>query len=248
MITFYDIATRLSPQAMAPNTFKTRLALNYKGIPYKTEWVEFPDIEAVVKRLGGTPTSKKADGSDYYTLPMIHDSTTGKVVTDSIAIAEYLDATYPDKPLLFPPGTKAATATLNHVFMQSLNPISPIMIYEVYGTLNQPSQVYWRTTREAAIGKKLEEFAPPGPDRDEMWKQCKEGLDTLAGFYDRNGEGKRFFFADTFSFADTIVIGFLVWIEITLGTTNEEWKAIAGWSNGRWGKLLESTRNLQAVN
>ncbi|KAH9954948.1 hypothetical protein BC827DRAFT_1239846 [Russula dissimulans] len=28
-----------------------RVVLNYKGIPHKTEWVEFPDIASVAKRI-----------------------------------------------------------------------------------------------------------------------------------------------------------------------------------------------------
>ncbi|EJD07674.1 uncharacterized protein FOMMEDRAFT_16303 [Fomitiporia mediterranea MF3/22] len=246
MITFYDIPSRLSPQAWSPSTFKTRLSLNYKGIPYKTEWVEYPDIEPTMKRIGGAPTSKKADGRDHYTLPAIHDSVTGRVITDSTAIAEYLDATYPDTPALFPPGTKAAIATLEHIFMQNIKTtIFPIMMFETHGKLNPASQAYWRVAREAAFGKKLEELAPPGPGRDAMLKQLLEGLDTAAGFYDRNGEGVQFYFADKFSFADAIVVGFLIWIRAILGAESDAWKAISTRNNGRWGKLVESTQKLQ---
>jgi hypothetical protein len=32
-------------------TILARLILNYKGIDYKTEWVEFPDVEPKMKSL-----------------------------------------------------------------------------------------------------------------------------------------------------------------------------------------------------
>ncbi|EJD07677.1 uncharacterized protein FOMMEDRAFT_150219 [Fomitiporia mediterranea MF3/22] len=237
MITFYDIPSKLSSRAWSPNTFKTRLSLNYKGIPYRTEWVEYPDIEPTMKQIGGLPTRKKEDGRDHYTLPAIHDSTTGKVVTDSNAIAEYLDATYPDTPVLLPPGTKAAVAALEHIFMKNIMTILPIGMPGVLGILNPPSETYWR--------RKAEWPVPPSSERDAILKQLKEDLDILAGFYDRNGEGKQFFFADKFSFADAIVVGFLAWIKVVLGAENNVWKAISTWSDGRWGKLVESTKDLQ---
>ncbi|KAL5483389.1 hypothetical protein ACEPAI_8620 [Sanghuangporus weigelae] len=247
MITFYDIPSKLPGKAWSPNTFKTRISLNYKGVPYKTEWVEYPDIEPTLKKLGGVPTSKK-DGRDHYTLPAIHDSATGKVITDSTKIAEYLDATYPDKPLLFPPGSRAAVATLEYVFIQKITKLFLILLPESNYRLNESSEAYFRSTREKSFGKKLEELAPPGPARDAIWKEVKEGLDKLAEFYDKNGEDKLFYLADTFSFADAVVIGFLVWMKIIFGVDSAEWKMLASWCDGRWAKLVESTKELHVVN
>ncbi|EJD07676.1 uncharacterized protein FOMMEDRAFT_150218 [Fomitiporia mediterranea MF3/22] len=241
MITFYNIPSKLGLQAWSPNTIKTRVPLNYKGIPYKTEWVEYPDIEPVMKRIGGSPTGKKPDGSDFFTLPAIHDSMAGKVITDSTAIAEYLDATYPDTPALFPPGTKAAVAALEHVFMKKIDTILFAMLFDVLGILNPPSETYWREIR---FGSTVEEFVPPGPKRDVIWKQFQEEMDELAGFHDRNGEGKHFFFGDKFSYADAIVVGFLAWIKVVSGAESDAWKAVMTWNNGRWGKLVESTKTL----
>lgn len=41
--------TLIECNQMLTNT--ARLILNYKGIDYKTEWVEFPDIEPKMKSL-----------------------------------------------------------------------------------------------------------------------------------------------------------------------------------------------------
>lgn len=214
--------------------------MNYKGIPYKTEWVEYPDIEETLKKLGGVPTSKKADGRDHYTLPAIHDPTTGKIVTDSMNIAAYLDKEYPDTPSLLPKGTRAATELLNSHFKSTvLTKLSPLMLPPCCATLNPRSAEYFRRTREKSYGKKLEEFTPPGPIREEAWAKVKEGLNLLDEIYAKNGEEKPYFFGETFSFADVIVAGCLIWVRIILRPESEEWKAVARWNEGRWAKLLE---------
>ncbi|KAJ8699426.1 hypothetical protein PTI98_002541 [Pleurotus ostreatus] len=67
-IIFYDIPSSLEPQAWSHNTWRVRYALNIKGIPYQTVWVEYPDIEAVCKKIGASPTGEEAP---HYTLPVI---------------------------------------------------------------------------------------------------------------------------------------------------------------------------------
>ena len=77
-----------------------RYALAYKGIPFRTEWVGWADIEVISRALGATPTGKKASGGPFYTVPMIYDPNTGEIVSDSLKIAIYLDNTYPSTPVL----------------------------------------------------------------------------------------------------------------------------------------------------
>ncbi|KAI0258200.1 hypothetical protein BC834DRAFT_912736 [Gloeopeniophorella convolvens] len=43
--------------AWSPNMWKARFALNYKGVPYKTGWIEFPDIAPLAQRIGAPHTS-----------------------------------------------------------------------------------------------------------------------------------------------------------------------------------------------
>ncbi|KAI5117502.1 hypothetical protein M0805_009671 [Coniferiporia weirii] len=249
-ITFYDIPSKLDGNAWSPNTFKTRLSLNYKGIPYKTEWVEYPDIEALLKDIGGAPTRKKNDGRDHYTLPAIRDSATGKVVTDSFEIAAYLDKAYPDTPALIPPNTRAAIELFTHVFdAEIFAAVYPVMLPASNNILNPKSEEYFSRTKAVAFGKTMEELAPPpGPVRDEIWGKTKSGLERLGGFYDKNGVNKLFFLGDTFTFADAIVASCLLWIKVVLGPDSDEWKAVMGWSGGRWAKFLELTKEWQNVN
>ena len=40
-------------------------------------------------------------------------------------------------------------------------------------------------------------------------------------------------------FADTAICAFLQFTRTTLGEESEEWKDVASWNDGRWGKYLE---------
>lgn len=112
-ITFYDIASKLPSQTFAANPWKTRLALNYKGVSYKTEWVQMPDITSVREKLGVPANRTLPDGSPYHTLPVVHDTSTGKLLGDTFEIAQYLDSAYPGDNALFRPLTTGLTAAHN---------------------------------------------------------------------------------------------------------------------------------------
>ncbi|MBH0005029.1 Hsp70 family protein [Pseudoalteromonas sp. SWYJZ12] len=51
------------------------MALNYKRLPYQTQWVEYPDIGKVGQEIGAKPTTPNPDGSGtlLWTCPMIID-------------------------------------------------------------------------------------------------------------------------------------------------------------------------------
>ena len=71
--------------------YRTRYALNIKGLPYKTEWLCFSEIAPKMKELGlkQHPSSIGATGiaSIGYTVPTIVDPDNGQVINESFAIA-----------------------------------------------------------------------------------------------------------------------------------------------------------------
>ncbi|KAF9063082.1 hypothetical protein BDP27DRAFT_1335618 [Rhodocollybia butyracea] len=70
MITLYDFDSKTKhPWNMS--VWKARYSLNFKNVPYKTIWIEYPDIEPTMKKLGAQPTGLRQDGSPLYTLPLI---------------------------------------------------------------------------------------------------------------------------------------------------------------------------------
>jgi len=249
MITLYDIPSTIPGNAWSPNPFKTRMALLFKGLPFKTEWVEYPDIGPRMKELGAEATAEWEDGSPRWTLPVTKDDTTGKVVADSWKIAMYLDDTYPDKPTLFPFGVRAPVDFLHaYFFNTAIRPGLPIFLSETCVKLNPPSEKIFRRAREAEFKLKMEEFAPPGPKRDAIWAAAKAGFDTFAAKYASNGDGTLpYFYGDKISYADLVVASFLWWIKVVLRSENPEWKKMEGWNDGRWVKLIELTKKYQSV-
>jgi len=124
-IVFLDIPTAIhgptSPNTGAHRRFacfhvtdslmpKGRLALNYKKLPYTTEWVPTADIKSTCIKYGIPPSGTKPNGEPHYTLPALIDHTNPDypvILSDSIPIIEYLEKTYPSPPerRLFPDGT-----------------------------------------------------------------------------------------------------------------------------------------------
>ncbi|KAH7390080.1 hypothetical protein BKA64DRAFT_725268 [Cadophora sp. MPI-SDFR-AT-0126] len=102
----YDISSPLQPRSYAPNPSKARLALSFKSVTFTTTWVDMLDISNVRKGLHCPATRSFADGSDFFTLPILRNSATGEVIGDSFDIANYLEDTFPDSGgCLFPPGS-----------------------------------------------------------------------------------------------------------------------------------------------
>ena len=80
-------ARSISCMRWALKHFLHRFILNYKGLPYKTVFLNFVDIKPTLQALDVPPLE-----GDHYTVPAIIDKDTGRRVSDSYRIAEYLDA------------------------------------------------------------------------------------------------------------------------------------------------------------
>ncbi|KAF9240702.1 hypothetical protein BU15DRAFT_61366 [Melanogaster broomeanus] len=240
-IIFYDIPSSLPGNAWSVNPWKTRFALNIKGVPYKTEWVEYPDIEALAKKIGAPPTGTKRDGTPFYTIPIINDPNTGKVIADSFLIAEYLDATYPNGNTLFPPGTKPLFASWEASVRGGLAGIRMLQLALSCYVLNPVSEKYYRETKEALFGMKIEEFSPESKREADLAK-AKGDLAAMDGWLTKS-DGE-YVMGDTVSYADGILAGWLIWVKITNGI----WKDVATWHNGRWQTYLATMESYATIN
>ncbi|PPQ88435.1 hypothetical protein CVT25_011539 [Psilocybe cyanescens] len=272
-IIFYDIPSNTSECAWSHNTWKIRYALNYRNIPYRTEWIEYPDIEAHCIKLGIEPTgkvtvkpsktttttTKDAESTssdtvekDLYTLPAIYDPLTNTYLSDSLPIAEYLEATYPPSPTspsLFPDNTHALQVAFTTAFNDTKqdNGLAPFIVPAVYTRLNEASRAYFRKTREEQRfgGRRLEDVLPrPGSEEEEEnWGKFKKAIGVLEEWYAKTdiqpgsegGGGRR----TPFLMGDTLRI---IW-----GEDSEKWKDIKTWHGGRWKTLIESLKKYETV-
>ncbi|KAH9480872.1 Glutathione S-transferase-like protein ustS [Psilocybe cubensis] len=236
-IILYDIPSTLPDKAWTYNVWKARLSLNFKGIPYKTEWVELPDVEPLFEKLGVPPASKKPDGSPRYTVPAIHDPSTGVYISDSILIAQYLDKTYPDKPLLFPNGTLAIQSALNDAIYHNVKSVFPAILPTVLTKLNPVSSAYMINKHGSSLPTS---FA-------ENWKAFKDGLDQVDAWYSKNEKKGIFLLGDVPSWADIVLASFLVNVRKICGEESDQWREVEWWNGGRWKVHSEYFQNFETV-
>ncbi|KAG2344381.1 hypothetical protein BDR05DRAFT_882350, partial [Suillus weaverae] len=228
-IILYDIPSKLPQKKWAPNPSKTRFCLGHKGLPYEVIWVELRDITSTMTGIGASPTA-----GERYTLPVIKDPNTGAVVSDSHAIAKYLDDTYSDKPLI-PRGVHVLVQTFETLFISTV--LKPSLRLLMARTL----EIQTGISREAFIKSRLkmfretrwEDVAPEGKTQ-QMWAALKSGLGAVDGWYQKSGG--RWIMGDTFSFADIIVVSWMVWWNAVFN--EQERQELHALHGGRWARLL----------
>ncbi|KKO99353.1 hypothetical protein THAR02_08538 [Trichoderma harzianum] len=162
-IILYDLAC-IKDVCFSPVVWRIRLLLNYKQIPYKTVFLEMPDIEPTLKGLG-LPPHDPASGNLNYTVPTIHHLPTNKYIMDSKPISEFLESTYPDPsvPLTSELGTEIE-AKVRSLFAPTF--YRSAMPREVH-ILSPRAQEYFRRSREGRFGKTLEELLA---GEEERWQ------------------------------------------------------------------------------
>ncbi|KAF8346359.1 hypothetical protein F5887DRAFT_108851 [Amanita rubescens] len=230
-IIFYDFPSKTVNAPWNPNTWKVRYTLNYKGIPFKTELLEYVDIEKVLKAKGVPPST------DKYTLPSIFDTSTGIGVSESHRIAEYLDKTYPDTPKVIPPGTEVLQTT----WIEAIKPqLGALWQFSIPGTLNiidhPASRDYFYRTRSAIFGKDLNNMKPKGEAWDAAMKELEKGFNTIDQWISKSGGP--YVMGTNPTFADFVLAGWLKWTEVAVGKNSKEWQLIVSWNEGRWAKRL----------
>lgn len=233
-----------------------RYALNFKGIPYRTEWVEYPEIEKVCKEIGAKPTDTNPDGTPLYTFPVIHDPSTNTVLSDSLPIAEYLEKTYPDHPKLFPPGTRGFHAAFAAAYMSTLHRTGALWNLVALGActgLTPRSEAYFRQTffRRSRDGEAtpIEELAgSEGSERkEENWREVEAAWVKIGEWYEVVGGGPFLMGGDTPCYADMELAGWLMWARQAWGKDSKDWKRMQEMDGGRWGRFMEAFEKYGAV-
>ncbi|KAF8500716.1 hypothetical protein BU17DRAFT_72045 [Hysterangium stoloniferum] len=260
MITLYDIAGHPDCyRGWNPLPARTRYCLNFKGLSFKTVWLEYPDIEPTLRSIGASPTMKWPDGRPFYTVPVISDEShltdngEATVVSDSWAIAKYLDETYPDtgSHRLFPDGTMALQM-LSQVYIHKnlyLGSLARILAPHLTPLLSETSQKYYRETREMFFRASLEELCPRDSAKwKEGWSNTQQvtkclavdnaAFDTIATFLNQNGSGNEILVMGVRpSYIDFVLVSYLDLLAILLP---DQWEVVKTWNGGRWAKIREA--------
>ncbi|KAF7419222.1 hypothetical protein PC9H_001809 [Pleurotus ostreatus] len=242
VITLYDIRAGHSPQPWAPNIWRIRFILNYKRLPYRTVWLEFPDVEATLRSINAPPSAVRNDGRPSYTLPVIVDpvqSPTPRILSNVNNIAEYLESSYPARPI-FPEGSRALQSLFVHFVQNSFaQPLLPIMVPLSHQRLPERSRDHFfgGPTGYAIPGMSAPQLS--GSQREQAWNAVKEQFNFLAMILDKNtGDGDGVVVqGHHVSYADFALCSVLIWIARM--APHDEWSRVRHWNGGRWGKLYD---------
>ncbi|KAG9013754.1 hypothetical protein FRB90_005714 [Tulasnella sp. 427] len=257
-IILYDIPSNTELNAWSINMWKTRLLLNLKGLPYRTEWVSYPDIEPTFEKLGIKHTSLKSDGRPHFTCPAIIDPITPEPtkISDSTAIALYLEDTYPDVgPQVFPGDTKDAQLEFIEIIHSKIfSPISSLQVASLPAILDPPGSEYIYRTRTASRGKPLDTVCEAGSEERRLaWEELKHGLHVVAETFDKNIEGKgEYFIGTAITYVDIFLAATCIWTRMPSDRdrdvgVNSVWEGIAKLDGGRWAQFMEKFEDLLQV-
>ncbi|KFY43934.1 hypothetical protein V494_01755 [Pseudogymnoascus sp. VKM F-4513 (FW-928)] len=181
---------------------RARLALNFKGLDYKTVWIEYPDI----KPTFSPEVPPNAPPDTPYTIPALRLSPI-TLIMHSRAIAARLEELHPE------PSLHLDSPILAKVYKIQAKHIAPLyglwMPLVSTNILNPRSKEYFDRTREEDEGLPLPELLAKTEKREEeAWGEAREGLRELAALLEENEKGP-FFMGDVVSYADMVVLSWL---------------------------------------
>ena len=145
-IRLWDLAGAEDDRRFSPNCWRIKMALRHKGLEAEEIPWRFTEKDAIAFSGQGR-------------VPVITDG--GRELHDSWTIAEYLDAAYPDRPLLVS-GDEARTLTyfFKHWVEREIHPpVLKLVVLDLFNHLHEKDRAYFRESREKRFGKTLEEWA-----------------------------------------------------------------------------------------
>ena len=150
-IVLYDLAGADPDLRFSPYCWRTRFALAHKGLPVETVPWRFTD---------GAVIAFSGQGK----VPVIQDA--GKVVSDSWAIADYLEEQAPT-PTLFGGPTGRAHASFVNAWADSIlvGAIARFIVRDLLDIIDSKDVDYFRSSREARFGATLEAVQAGREDR-----------------------------------------------------------------------------------
>ncbi|KAF2651933.1 hypothetical protein K491DRAFT_75327 [Lophiostoma macrostomum CBS 122681] len=200
----YDLPSKEPCKSWSLNPWKTRLALNFKGIDYRTEWVEYPDLEPVFKSLGIPPTDPGAiQFFRQYTSPTVQFED-GTKIMDSWPIAHEIEKRYPSPSLYV---DDPVVVTIRDAIPKIFGPLRGISVPMVPPRLlNERSAEYFYRTRKEDYGKSLQEVLQE-QDVEKCWKEIGQPAKEVGDLLRKHGGP--YFLGKTVSYADFIFVALL---------------------------------------
>ncbi|MDU6137030.1 glutathione S-transferase family protein [Bradyrhizobium sp.] len=178
----------------SPFCWRSRLALAHKGLSAESIPWRFAEKSALAPY-----------GSEKVPVMLDRD----RAVADSWIIATYLEDTYPDRPSLFGGAGGRAMARFLNAWgdIAIVGGIFPLIIADIPNNLATVDAAYFRQSREARFGKRLEEIMAP---RDQAVVGFRKSLEPLR----QTLKTQPFLGGDAPNYADYIVFGGFQWARV----------------------------------
>ncbi len=189
-IQLFDLAGTDDNLRFSPFCWRVRMALQHKGLPYDTVLWRFSDKAKIAATGQGA-------------VPVIVDH--GRMIHDSWTIANYLEDTYPERPIFGNATARGSALLLKFWAERTLHPLLVrILILDIYAAIRESDRPYFRETREKRFGMTLESLAGEPEKNIELVRTALEPVRlTLAE--------QPYICGETPAFADYIVFGALQW-------------------------------------
>jgi glutathione S-transferase len=189
----YELAGADPAQRFSPFCWRIRFALAHKGLEAEGMPWRFTEKDRLAFSGQGM-------------VPVLVDGAT--VLSDSWAIAEWLDANHPEKPSLFN-GAPGPIRFINAWADAVLHPaLARLILLDIHDCLGPVDQAYFRQSREARFGMSLE-AVQAGRDKDlPVFRKTLHPLRMILAHQPWLG-------GDAPNYADYIILGSLQWARCT---------------------------------
>jgi glutathione S-transferase len=187
----YDLAGADPNLRFSPYCWRTKLALAHKGLEVETVPWRFTEKDMIAFSGQGR-------------VPVLVDGE--RVVSDSWAIALYLEEAYPDRPTLFGgAGAIGVTRFVNNWADTILHGgMIRLIVSDIHAIVHEKDRAYFRESREKRFGTRLEEVTAGREDRVKAFRETLLPLrHTLSG--------QPYLAGDEPAYADYIVFGSFQW-------------------------------------
>lgn len=193
-IMLYDLVGKDDTLRFSPYCWRAKMALKHKGLSFELRDWHFTEKEAIAfSGQGKVPVLRDAEDS----------------VSDSWNIACHLESAYPEASSLFP-GAAGYSLSLffKHWCEKELHPLLLRgLLLDIYARVHPKDKDYFRESREARLGKRLEDVVvPPEQVIEQLHTTLKPVRDTLEVFPYLSGTQP--------AFADYILFGAFQWARV----------------------------------
>ncbi|ODQ80621.1 hypothetical protein BABINDRAFT_160876 [Babjeviella inositovora NRRL Y-12698] len=217
-VVLWDISSKIPGKIWSPNTMKVRAVLNFRGIPFETQFFTYSTFPALLEKEGVKPWPQ----APHYTLPAI--SHKGKTIMGSDQIVAYLEKEFPHSRSVYPTPEALEEATSMCSLVPTLEGVTaPTAGAFVSGIMEDVDQKYflWKFDERDGIIDIPKLLDDPAAIL-ENWDLIQRFFNGFEGFTSKNFSAEqlgrlksgKYLFGDHCSYADILYFSLLFWTVI----------------------------------